>query len=422
MLVIYKNTMEQKNNESVNFENNEFVNIKNNESVNIKKTKSDDKKKTTEQKKKSVNIKKTKSVNIKKNDFEKDDFDGKLGFGYENNKYNLDIDEGPPIYNITFTINNYNEKQIEYFKMLEYKYLIMFEEVGESKRTKHIQGFISLDLQKKKRLTTISRQLKKYAGKGCWMARSRGTPLDNKIYCQKDGKVIYEDGDVKLCGKGSQERKLQDMQALLDGGMSMEQLAQENFSMYIQYGKRLEAYQQLVETGDEYKRERYTDGVYVYGKTGCGKTTKIKNFFNKYTDKNYMGEISFDGKFYSSYKNQKIILLDDAKELQYNNLLDLINIKGWDMPRKNGYNKFNSRMVVVTDKCDFDHRFGGHTVSFDGREQKQIADEEISRRFKKFNFEDKEDRKNLFKYLKEKMVIYNEDIKGLDIVDDSDYD
>ena len=43
-----------------------------------------------------------------------------------------------------------------------------------------------------------------------------GTPIDNKMYCEKDGSVIFEDGNIKLCGRGNQERRLIDIQQLID--------------------------------------------------------------------------------------------------------------------------------------------------------------------------------------------------------------
>ena len=48
------------------------------------------------------------------------------------------------------------------------------------------------------------------------MGSTRGTPIDNKIYCEKDGNVIFEDGNIKLCGRGNHERKLVDIQQLID--------------------------------------------------------------------------------------------------------------------------------------------------------------------------------------------------------------
>lgn len=338
----------------------------------------------------------------------------KLGYKYDNEKYTENIERGNPVYNICFTVNNYTEKHIEYFECLNYKYLIMAEEYGSKTGTPHIQGFISLDINHKKRLQTLSRQLKKFAGTGCWMAACRGSPLDNMIYCKKGGNIIKEDGNVKLCGKGSRERKLQDLQALIDGGMSMQQLAKENFNLYIQYGKRLEQYKKLQSENQftEYQRNRYTDGVYIYGKTGTQKSTLLKKFIQKYYDKSKVANLrkTENGFWQGGYHNQPLVVLDDAKTIMYNDLLDLINIKSHVLNIKNGERQFNSRMVIMIDSNDFDTRFGGFNVEIDGVLQtEQKADYEISRRFKKFNFENMDEKKELFKYLKCKLTEYDND-------------
>lgn len=342
------------------------------------------------------------------------------GYGYDDTEYTEDVPKGNPISNITFTIFNYNEKHIEFFKNQNYKYIIMGKELAPKHKTPHIQGFISLE--SKIRIATLSKQIKKYCNAGCWLALSRGTALENKAYCEKDGNVIFEDGNIKQCGRGNHEKTLLEIQKCIDNNVPMQEIAKENFQIFVQYSKRLNDYKELTQQNN---RCCYTDGIYVYGETGIGKTTKIKKFFQKYFpgETNY-GEISYDGKYYSSYNNQKVITLDDAKELKYIDLLNLINIKSWDMPIKGSQKKFNSRMVIIIDKDNFDKRFSSNYSYYDDESasEQNKAHKEISRRFKKFNFNEKNERIECFQYIKDRMSYYEEHKSDMTNLDDSDYD
>lgn len=310
--------------------------------------------------------------------------DIRLGYGYEDVKYTEDLEIGNPIFNITFTINNYTDKHIEFFKMQEYKYLIMYGEIGKKNNTPHIQGFISLDIKKKKRISTLSRQLKKFAGSGAWMALSKGTPLENKIYCEKEGTKLFEDGNIKLCGKGSQERKLQDIQALIDDGMTMEQIAKENFNLYIQYGKRFEAYKELIEDKD---RDEYTEAYYVHGKTGTGKTTNFIQKMKEYDKWNKVDFVEYDGKYYGNYNNKPVAVFDDDYKLEDKDILNLVNIKPWKMRMLGKYKSFNSKYVIIIDNRSIDERFGTSLIHNGQLQLVKEADERIKRRFKVINYD-----------------------------------
>ena len=325
----------------------------------------------------------------------------KLGYGYEDEIYDDEKEyKGNPCAGICFTINNYNDKHIEFFKGLRYKYLIMAVEYGKKNKKKHIQGFISLETDHKKRLSTLSNKLKKYASTGCWMANCRGTPMDNMIYCKKDGNILFEDGDIKLCGKGSQARKLRDLQQLLDNGTSIKEIAKENFELYIQYGKRIEAYQELMGI-TENERNEYTKAIYLYGSSGIQKTT---NFISKMKELNKWNKVEFleyDGKYYSNYKNKEIVVFDDDNNLEEKDILNLINIKPWKMRQLGKYKDFNSKYVIIIDNRSIDERFGTTLMVNGSQNLYKSADFRIKRRFIEINYDTDDGKKEFDRILKE---------------------
>jgi len=90
--------------------------------------------------------------------------------------------------NYCITINNYNDTTITKVKTLvQIKYGIFGEEVAPTTGTKHLQGYVSWT--SKTRATTVANAFKKLLGVRPHVVAARGTPIQNKTYCSKEGKV-----------------------------------------------------------------------------------------------------------------------------------------------------------------------------------------------------------------------------------------
>lgn len=85
------------------------------------------------------------------------------------------------IRNFCFTVNNWNEDDIETIKNIDSKYLIIGKEVGES-GTPHLQCYVMF-----KNARSIKRMIKVLPGH---VEISKGSPLQNFEYCSKEGDFI----------------------------------------------------------------------------------------------------------------------------------------------------------------------------------------------------------------------------------------
>ncbi len=109
---------------------------------------------------------------------------------------------------VCFTVNNYEEEDTT--KFIEYvesnqkvKYAICGEEVGKQ-GTFHLQGYIHLDMDPQKGGIRFWKDELPF-GKKAHFESARGTDLQNKTYCSKDG-IYYEFGEASDSHEGIWER------------------------------------------------------------------------------------------------------------------------------------------------------------------------------------------------------------------------
>jgi hypothetical protein len=130
--------------------------------------------------------------------------------------------------NICFTINNYDDIDVNSLKLLfsdKGKYLVYGHEVGDS-GTPHLQGYIELKGQ------YVLNTLKKYLPRAHIEAR-RGTPQEAAEYCKKDGDFI-ELGEMTQQGERTDIQEM--VQAIKEGASPYE--VYERFPQnYLKYYK-----------------------------------------------------------------------------------------------------------------------------------------------------------------------------------------
>ena len=106
--------------------------------------------------------------------------------------------QAPPARRWVFTINNPDDATVDmvkdYFDGERCNYAIVGDEMGEH-GTPHLQCFASL--KEKIRFTALKKVIP-----GAHWEPARGSDVQNKAYCSKQGNVIHEVGEPRIQGNG----------------------------------------------------------------------------------------------------------------------------------------------------------------------------------------------------------------------------
>lgn len=245
--------------------------------------------------------------------------------------------------NWCFTLNNYNEKEIEELKdMDDYTYLLLGFEIGE-KKTPHIQGFVKFS--KAVRLS----KLKKVNKRIHW-EQTRGTDAENITYCKKDGKFA-EFGEYK--NEQGKRNDIHNLAEEIKKGKSKKEIIDEFPELYIKYNKGIET---MI---NHYTKDRSTapQVVWVCGKAGSGKTRLIAEKFPDYYPKP-------PNKWWDGYCNQECICFDDfdPTHMNFREFLMILDRYKYQGEIKGGFVKINSPYIYIT--CEFapDDLWTGNTL------------------------------------------------------------
>lgn len=247
-----------------------------------------------------------------------------------------------------FTLNNYTDADYAYFKdTLKCRYIICGKEVGEKKGTPHLQGYIYFDNAR-----TFS-AMKKVHSRCAW-DDARGSTEDNEKYCSKEGDW-FERGENPKQGRrvDLEGRKKQIMD-----GMRVEDIMMEDPMCYHQYGRTMDKIEDV--RMRKMFRTEMTEGLWLYGKTGTGKSHRCFHDFDP--DKTYVWPN--DGKWWDGYRQQDIVVFNDFRgEIPYNFLLQLIDKWPMTVPRRNREPMpFVSKKIIITSSLPPDKVFKNREV------------------------------------------------------------
>lgn len=182
-------------------------------------------------------------------------------------------DKKKPSRRWVFTINNYTPKDVELFEKIDCKYVVVGDEVGDS-GTPHLQGFIIFN--RGYRLT----QLKKIHGTAHW---DYAVTVDAMNYCMKEKVIILR--DYRAQGSRSDWKTVKEM---IDTGASLEDIREENYGLYMQYGRAISQDIARKKAKVDIKYTEFTTDminldehpvVVLIGPTGIGKTQYAKAHF-----------------------------------------------------------------------------------------------------------------------------------------------
>ena len=222
-----------------------------------------------------------------------------------------------------YTVNNYTDKDIEFFSGLECRKHVCGKEVGE-KGTPHLQGYITF--KNATRLTA----LKKLHGSAHWeMARSQEAAYN---YCLKGEIIIQKNGSQ---GKRSD---LIAVTTAIKEGAKLQDIKELYPVEYIKFHNGIE---KLI-TGE--KRNFKPEVFWFWGKTGTGKTRKV---VEKEPDLWISGK---NLKWWDGYEGQEAVLFDDFRKdfCTFHELLRILDRYPYRVEVKGGSREFNAKRIYIT--------------------------------------------------------------------------
>lgn len=231
-----------------------------------------------------------------------------------------------------FTVNNYEDNEIENAKKIPYDYLIIGKEIGEG-GTPHLQGY--LYREKKVTFGKIKKMLPR-----AHLEIAKGTPLDNFKYCSKDGN-FEEFGERPHQGKRSDLDEIKE--SLKTTGRITDVVEK---CTNIQQLKFAETAIKYIEKKRNWKPEVY----WFHGPSGTGKS---KTAYEMMPD--LYRKTNMSGQWWDGYDAHEDVLLDDLKPdtwVNYSALLELLDRYECRVQFKGGSRQFLAKRIVITSLFD----------------------------------------------------------------------
>ena len=296
----------------------------------------------------------------------------------------FNIDNDNP--NQFFKLNKKGEKRDWCFTLFprwcDGKWHIPFKEFGEHKQVRyaifgkeicpktkklHYQSYVYF--HNNKSFNAVRKFLHNHFQVYCHFKKCRGSSKENISYCSKDNNFV-EFGEEPKQGISSD---LDDYFNKINiGEITSEEILIENPQMYHQYGRTFEKLEDSYRNKKCIKRDFETNGIWLCGKTGRGKShiafTENPNAFLYDPDGN---------RWWDGYEgNETVIINDFAGEIPFKQILKMVDKWEYKVPIR-GKKKLNfcSKQVIIT-SSKLPHEIYNELKSQDGDL------EQLYRRFK----------------------------------------
>lgn len=199
--------------------------------------------------------------------------------------------------NWCFTINNYDDANIESLATVDAKYLCFGREVGEQ-GTPHLQGFVQF--KNARRFDSVRSCLPD----GAHIEPCKGSAVQNVKYCEKDGDFTERGTrpiSNKRKGEMEQERWSEVITMCKEGDLNA--VAEEYPQVFIGHYRTLKMikkdYMPSVPDADE------LSGVWYYGAPGTGKSYTARQVFTG-------GYLKMCNKWWDGYQDEEYVIIDDV--------------------------------------------------------------------------------------------------------------
>lgn len=229
-----------------------------------------------------------------------------------------------------FRLCNYNDEEINFFKMLETSYTCFGREKCPTTGTPHLQGFIIF-----KRNYSFN-ALKKLQPRTTWFVAKCSDAMN---YCIKeDINPFIKDSRV---GQGKRTDLSIVAEAVRTHGIQY--VTDNHADAYMKHAYGIEKYAQRCQKLRDFK----PCVIWLHGATGTGKTMFVQKF---HEPEHLWVSPSGDLKFWEYYENQDAVILDDFRRetCAFNTLLKYLHHLPCQVNIKGGSRQLNSRYMYVT--------------------------------------------------------------------------
>ncbi len=212
------------------------------------------------------------------------------------------------------------------------RYLCYGLEICPKTQKQHMQGWVQFynvkDLKPAQKILGMGK---------IHMEMCNGSEYKNDDYCKKDGKFKTFGTFV---GHGFRT-DLEIIKKKIEDGKSLEEIINDNFSIYCRYRNGIEKYIQIV-TKKKTKKFRKINVEYIHGGTGTGKT--------RYAMENCTYKITGDQlQWWDGYNGEKAICIDEYdNNVPVTKLLNILDGYHLRLPIKGGFTYANWTRVIIT--------------------------------------------------------------------------
>lgn len=218
--------------------------------------------------------------------------------------------------------------EINFYKQLKYRYIIIGQEICPTTNNTHWQGYIYFNNAR-----SLKNIIKEFEGRH--VEPCKGNAEQNIKYCSKDQNIVIEDGDRPKQGTRTD---LEEIKTALLNKTSEKEISQIFFGQWVRYNKSFEKFKSLQEPPRTWK----TEVIVLWGPTGTGKSRTAIEAGAEI--------IEWTGQFILGYKNQEIILIDDfdPADMKREFFLKLTDRYPLKINIKNGEAEWNPKKIYIT--------------------------------------------------------------------------
>lgn len=237
-----------------------------------------------------------------------------------------------------FTLNNYDQADVDRMPSVDSQYLIYGKEVGES-GTPHLQGFVYFANAR------TGKAVKKQISERSHIEKMRGTPKQAADYCRKGGEFV-EFGVMPEQGKRSDLHDFKD--EINSGTLTISTILEENPLLYHQYGRTIEKMND--NRLRKLTRNHMTKGIWLWGPTGTGKSHRAAHFTEQFGyGSTYYHKMNDKG-WWDNYQAEDVVVINEFRgQISFSDMLQLCDKWPYSVPRRGTSPvPFVSKVVIIT--------------------------------------------------------------------------
>lgn len=240
-----------------------------------------------------------------------------------------------------FTVFDYTENDVQTLLGLDTQYIVLGREICPETGNPHLQSYMYF--KNPRYFSAVKKLLKNTIDKYPHLEEQQGTCKQASDYCKKELK--YEEKGI-LPQQQGKRTDLDDIKEQILEGKKVDEIVIETPVIYHQYGRTLHKIEDLVMR--KKFRNFQTEGEWVYGETGTGKS--------EYAFKDYSPDTHYVYKYDNSdwqdgYEQQDTVIIDEFRgQIPLNALLTMIDRHPNHFMKRRGREPlpFVSRKVIIT--------------------------------------------------------------------------